>query len=245
MKHFCFFSIVLLVASLAVPVTAQVIITEFMASNTHTLLDEDGDSSDWIEIQNTATTNVNLLNWYLTDDTNKLTKWAFPSTNLPAGNFMIVFASGKNRRTPGLPLHKTSNSRPPHSYLALVMPDGVTKATEFKTYPKQLPDVSYGFGLVPAANLLITTNSTGRVLVPTDGTLGTNWTAMGFNDTAWRAATNGIGFETGQSEDLGTVSADVLAEAQLHWPGANGGGLPGAGADDLEAKPVAFGELQL
>jgi len=36
--------------------TAQVRITEFMASNTHTLLDEDGDSSDWIEIQNTSTT---------------------------------------------------------------------------------------------------------------------------------------------------------------------------------------------
>jgi len=62
MKHFCFFSAVLLMASLAVPVTAQVRITEFMASNTHTLLDEDGDSSDWIEIQNTASTNVNLLN---------------------------------------------------------------------------------------------------------------------------------------------------------------------------------------
>ena len=35
-------------ASLAVPVTAQVRITEFMASNTSTLVDEDGDSSDWI-----------------------------------------------------------------------------------------------------------------------------------------------------------------------------------------------------
>ena len=33
-------------ASPAVPATAQVRITEFMASNTHTLLDEDGDSSD-------------------------------------------------------------------------------------------------------------------------------------------------------------------------------------------------------
>ncbi len=199
-------------ASLAVPVSAQVIITEFMASNSHTLLDEDGDSSDWIEIQNIAITNVNLLNWYLTDNSSKPTKWAFPSTNLPPGNFMIVFASGKNRRTPGLPLHTNFKlSSDSGSYLALVMPDGVTKATEF-TYLKQLPDISYGFGLVPAANLLVTTNSTGRVLVPTDGTLGTNWMAMGFNDTAWRAATNGIGFETGMGEYLGTVAADVLAD---------------------------------
>jgi hypothetical protein len=213
MKHFCFFSAVLLMASLAVPVSAQVIITEFMASNTHTLLDEDGDSSDWIEIQNTSTTNVNLLNWYLADKTNNLTKWAFPSTNLPPGNFMIVFASNKNRRTPGKPLHTNFKLSASGEYLALVMPDGVTIATQFApTFPPQFPDVSYGFGLVPAANLLLTTNSTGRVLVPTDGTLGTNWTAMSFNDTAWLAATNGIGFETGQGEDLGTVSADVLGD---------------------------------
>jgi len=50
------------------------------------------------------------------------------------------------------------------------------------------------------------------VLVPTDGTLGTSWTVTGFDDTAWRAATNGIGFETGQSEDSSPVSADVLAD---------------------------------
>ena len=46
---------------------AQVRISEFMASNTHTLLDEDGDSSDWIELQNTTTNSVSLLNWALTD----------------------------------------------------------------------------------------------------------------------------------------------------------------------------------
>ncbi len=206
-----FFSTVLLFAILSLPAAAQVRITEFMASNTHTLLDEDGDSSDWIEIQNTSTTNVNLLNWYLTDNSSDLTEWAFPSTNLPPGNFMIVFASGKDRRTPGRPLHTNFKLSADGEYLALVMPDGLTIATEF-TFPKQFPDVSYGFGLDLTANLLITTNATGRALVPTDGTLGTNWTATGFNDTAWRAATNGIGFETGQSEDPGTVSADVLTD---------------------------------
>ena len=198
---------------------AQIRITEFMASNTSTntsgshLVDEDGDSSDWIEIQNTASTNVNLLNWYLADKTNNLTKWAFPSTNLPAGDFMIVFASNKNRRTPGKPLHTNFKLSASGEYLALVMPDGVTIATQFSpTFPPQLPDVSYGFGLEITANLLLTTNATGRVLVPTDATLGTNWTATGFNDAAWCAATNGIGFETGQSEDAGAVPADVLAD---------------------------------
>ena len=199
--------------------SGQVRITEFMASNSHTLADEDGDYSDWIEIQNTATTNVNLLNWYLADKPSNLTKWAFPSTNPAAGNFMIVFASNKNRRTPGKPLHTNFKFSADGEYLALVKPDGVTIATQFSpAFPPQLPDVSYGFGLEAAANLLLTTNATGRVLVHRDGTLGTDWTATGFNDAAWRAATNGIGFETGQSEDPGFVSAVVLADNRAgYW----------------------------
>ena len=52
------------IAFLSTPLatSAQVVITEFMASNSRTLLDEDRESSDWIEIQNLSSTNVNLLN---------------------------------------------------------------------------------------------------------------------------------------------------------------------------------------
>ncbi len=72
---------VLLISCLASK--AQVRITEFMASNTHTLLDEDGDSSDWIELQNTSTDSVSLLNWALTDSAGNPGKWRFPATNMP------------------------------------------------------------------------------------------------------------------------------------------------------------------
>jgi hypothetical protein len=46
------------------------VISEFLAFNITapgSLLDEDGDSSDWIEIQNVGNTTANLLNWSLTD----------------------------------------------------------------------------------------------------------------------------------------------------------------------------------
>ena len=69
-------------APLAVP--AQVRITEFMASNTQTLFDEDGAPSDWIEIQNASATNVSLLNWALSDSAGDAAKWLFPATNLAA-----------------------------------------------------------------------------------------------------------------------------------------------------------------
>src|ERR1039458_459209 len=86
-------------------VKAQVRISEFMASNTHTLLDADGDSSDWIELQNTTTNSVGLLNWSLTDSASTPGKWRLPATNLPPKSFMIVFASGKNRAVAGQELH--------------------------------------------------------------------------------------------------------------------------------------------
>ena len=58
----------------------SVSITEFMASNLTGLRDEDGDTSDWIELQNTGTNTVNLANWTLTDSPFNLQLWAFPAT---------------------------------------------------------------------------------------------------------------------------------------------------------------------
>ena len=75
------------------------------AANKDTLLDEDGDSSDWIEIHNPDTAAVSLAGWYLTDDAKDLRKWQFPDVSLPAGGFLVVFASDRNRRDPKAELH--------------------------------------------------------------------------------------------------------------------------------------------
>jgi len=69
---------------LSAPAQDAVSITEFMASNLTGLRDEDGDTSDWIELQNTGTNTVNLANWTLTDSPFNLQLWAFPATNLAA-----------------------------------------------------------------------------------------------------------------------------------------------------------------
>src|SRR4051812_46242160 len=81
------------------------IISEFMADNKTSISDDFGNKEDWIEIQNISATNVNLAGWYLTDLTNNLREWQFPSTNLAPNSFMIVFASSRDRRTPGAALH--------------------------------------------------------------------------------------------------------------------------------------------
>jgi hypothetical protein len=121
------------------------IITEFMAANQTTLEDEDGDDSDWIEIHNETLQTNNLDGWYLTDTTVNLRAWRFPATNLPPNGDLIVFASGKNHRVMGRPLHTNFKLRNTGDYLALVRPDGTNVASEFApAFPPQAADVSYG-----------------------------------------------------------------------------------------------------
>ena len=128
-------------------------LSEFMASNTRTLRDETGQYSDWIELFNPSDAPLDLRGWALTDDPANLAKWRFPSTNLPAGGFLVVFASGADRRIPGARLHTNFQLSAGGEYLALVRPDGVTVASEFKpTYPAQVPDLSHGIVQVPRGN---------------------------------------------------------------------------------------------
>jgi hypothetical protein len=125
--------------------SANLSISEFMAKNTSTVVDEDGKYSDWIEVRNSGSCPVSLDGWTLTDDMAQLAKWRFPATNITAGQFMVVWASDKNRRAPGAPLHTNFKLADEGEYLALVQPDGVTIATQFyPTFPPQLADVSYG-----------------------------------------------------------------------------------------------------
>ena len=72
------------------------VINEVMSRNTSTIADEDGDFSDWIEIYNGTNKTINLKNFSLTDDEERLGKWFFP-WNLRPGEYLLVFASGKDK----------------------------------------------------------------------------------------------------------------------------------------------------
>ena len=87
-----------LAAGLITAAHADPVITEFMASNTKTLADVDGDFSDWVEIYNPDATAVNLAGWYLTDNASKKTKWQFPAVTLSPGAHTAI-VSGKGNAT--------------------------------------------------------------------------------------------------------------------------------------------------
>jgi hypothetical protein len=204
---------------------SQVIISEFMADNKHTLADEDGQFPDWVEVYNTTATNVNLAGWSLTDDPARQARWFFPATNLDAKGFLVVFASGKNRTVVGAPLHTDFALKAGGEYLALVRPDG-TVATEFApTFPPQYTDVSYGLAQNVITNTLLASGATAKFWVPTSGALGSTWTQKAFNDSAWASGPTGFGYETAIEgfavyNYLANVSVGSLAVAQgvIHNP---------------------------
>jgi hypothetical protein len=198
------------------------IISEFMSLASGSgppppLLDENGDSSDWIEIQNTSSFTVNLLHWSLTDDAGNLMKWQFPATNLPSGGFLVVFASEKNRATPGAQLHTNFKLEGSGEYLALVRPDGSIASAFSPTFPQQVNNVSYGLGVLSTNSTLVSTSALARIRIPSSSADGTNWLYVGFDDTGWTTGTNGVGYgaTNGISADY---SLAVLPTAPiLYW----------------------------
>jgi hypothetical protein len=176
-------------------------ITEFLADNGGSHLDGNGDASDWIEIFNSGPDTADLSDCYLTDERETLAKWRFPAVQLPAGGFLIVYASGKNRSVAGAELHTNFNLAKEGEYLALVARDGITVIAEFGSaqspLPAQFEDVSYG--LMQTGNtkpaVLIRSGVSAKALVPKDGSLGTTWTGTGFDDSGWKKVATGVGYD--------------------------------------------------
>jgi hypothetical protein len=177
---------------------AQLRINEFVTDNDGSLLDEDGDASDWIEIHNPGGVATSLTGKFLTDDADEPAKWAFPDIAIPPGGYLLVFASGKDRRIAGNELHTNFSLASGGEYLALTGNDGITPLSSFSPeYPQQVSGVSYGTGSatnpVTESQTLVTWPADARWFIPV-ADIGDSWQLNGFDDAGWTAALTGIGF---------------------------------------------------
>lgn len=175
----------------------NVTISEFMALNTSTLKDEDGSFSDWLELANSDSQSIDLQGWYLTDDRANMTKWMFPKRVLKAGEFLVVFASGKDRTPETGNLHTNFRLSGAGGYLALVEPDGRTVHSEYAAYPAQKSGYSYGARFIQTINSLVADDAPAKILIPTNSIDGLKWTGgqEPFNDSDWLTGMNGIGYQ--------------------------------------------------
>jgi hypothetical protein len=79
--------------------TAQTVRINEVVSSNSVYLDEDGDTPDWLEIHNFGTQDVSINGWSLSDDVNDLIKWTFPNITLTPNQYMLLWASSKDRTT--------------------------------------------------------------------------------------------------------------------------------------------------
>jgi hypothetical protein len=130
------------------PTLDGLLISEFMASNSSSILDSDNESSDWIELWNPTNSEISLNNYYLTDDAGRLNKWAIPNISIGPNKFLVIFASDKDRNDPSEELHADFQlSSSEGSYVALTRQNEDTNFTVVSAhglYPRQVEDISYG-----------------------------------------------------------------------------------------------------
>jgi len=131
--------VILLLLFFFIQTQAQLVINEFMASNTSGYVDPDYDqSADWIEIYNAGTATVNLNGYYITDNLNDKTKFEITSNvTLQPGKYLVVWADGNNAG-----LHTNFKLTASGEELGLVSPSKVV--IDSIIFGLQEPNISMG-----------------------------------------------------------------------------------------------------
>jgi hypothetical protein len=183
--------------SIALADSSSILISEFMAKNDSTLVDGDGNYSDWIELYNMSSNTVDLTGWYLSDDTNELNQWTFPLTSIEAGEFLVVFASGEDEvgYTDSLGyLHTNFKLSGSGENVILTKSDGATIEHSFLDYPEQEDDISYGLAQDSGYSYLVVEEQDATAFVGTSEP-STSWNTSGYDDSSWTSGQTGVGYD--------------------------------------------------
>jgi hypothetical protein len=96
MKYYLLTVLFLLITS-HLRIFSQLKINEGCNKNHESLLDENEDASDWLELYNGGSSSINLSSYFLSDKADKPKRWQLPPVILGPGEYQTVFCSGKDR----------------------------------------------------------------------------------------------------------------------------------------------------
>jgi hypothetical protein len=141
---------------------------------------------------------------------------------LDPGEYLVVFASGKNVETyidPAGYLHTDFSLPADGEFLALTDPDNVIIHEFAPQFPRQVFDVSYGLLPNTQSVTLIGDSHLATALVPTSGALDAAavgiapaWTLPSFNDATWATTIGGpgVGFDFGDDTIVNVANGTRL-----------------------------------
>lgn len=203
----------------------NLVISEVSSANVDGPVDEDGDRSDWIEIENRDTRPVNLAGHSLSDDPDRPGRWVFPEVTLGPREFLLVFASGKNRRTADEELHADFRLSSSGETIGLYDAESPRSAITTLEVPELRPGFSWGLLDSPDAEFSLFSNPTPGA--PNDETSAVSGFAV---DPVFSVA-HGF-FTSGFELELTTTTPDATIRYTLD------GSEPGPGLGKIYADPI-------
>ena len=122
--------------------TQDIVINEICTKNNHVVSDSDYTQFvDWIEIYNSGQEVVNLLGYFVTDDSLNSTKWEFTENTILGNNeYLILWADDKNITVNGI--HTNFKLSSESGCVCIFDPD--TSLIDELIYGEQYKDISFG-----------------------------------------------------------------------------------------------------
>ncbi len=120
----------------------SLVLNEFLASNQNVNVDEDQQASDWIELYNAGAVEIDLSGYTLTDEADQPKQWTFPPIKLGARQYLLIWASGKNRAAARDSLHTNFKLNASGEFIGLYAPNG--EVLDSLAFGPQTTDHSYG-----------------------------------------------------------------------------------------------------
>ena len=139
--------LVFLLASFARTLAQDIRINEVAPVNV-SVLDEDGDTPDWFELYNYGAETINLNGWSLSDKQGDSLEWEFPDISLGPDQYMLLWASGKDRKTIGFPRTFVAPGDQVRYILPVSEPDASWREIGFDDtgWTKNITGIGYGDG---------------------------------------------------------------------------------------------------
>ncbi len=120
----------------------DIIINEFLASNSYVNTDDDFNQfSDWVEIYNNSSTAVDIGGYFLTDDLVNSSKWQFPNnTILEAFDYLIIYCDKQDIEINNL----HTNFKLSSNGESIGLYDNALQVVDTLSYGEQVSNVSFG-----------------------------------------------------------------------------------------------------